>query len=126
MDNRCFACGYENPIGLHLDIREDEDGVYAPIKLNAMFQGYHQIIHGGIVSTILDEMAVWASFKKGHKAVTAELNMRIKRPMLADVEYVASGKVVNTKYKMVSAQAMIKDKKDQIIALADVKLIKIE
>ncbi|MEO0094401.1 MAG: PaaI family thioesterase [candidate division WOR-3 bacterium] len=126
MDNRCFACGSENPAGLHLDIRESKDGVYAPIKISAVFQGYHKIIHGGIVSTILDEMAVWASFKKGHKAVTAELNVRIKKPMFANEEYTAFGRISNLKHKLVMAQAEIKDLNDEIVACANVKLIKID
>jgi uncharacterized protein (TIGR00369 family) len=126
MDNRCFACGAETPVGLHLDIRECADGVYAQIKLNPVFQGYQQVIHGGIVSTILDEMAVWASYQKGYKAVTAELNMRLKKPMLAEIEYIALGRVMNTKYKLVIAQAEIKDSRNEIIAWADVKLIKVD
>lgn len=126
MDNRCFACGSENPAGLRLDIRESADGVFAKIKMNPVFQGYQNIIHGGIVSTILDEMAVWASFKRGHKAATAELNVRIKKPMYVDTEYTATGRVVNIKHKLVMAQAEIKDFNDEIIACAEVKLIRIE
>lgn len=126
MDNKCFACGSENPIGLRLNIRENQEGVSALIKLCPFFQGYHEVIHGGIVSTILDEMAVWASFKKGHKAVTAELNVRIKKPMFVDAEYYAFGRVSNVKYKLVMAQAEIKDTNNEIIACADVKLIKID
>ncbi|MGB9720996.1 MAG: PaaI family thioesterase [bacterium] len=126
MDDRCFACGRKNEIGLRLNIAENKTGVSAPIKLSSLFQGYHKVIHGGIVSTILDEMAVWAAYKKGYKAVTAELNMRIRKPMLAENEYVATGRVVNIKYKMVLAQAEIKDLKNEIIACADVKLIKID
>lgn len=126
MDNQCFACGRENAIGLHLEINQTEDGVFAPIKLNRNFQGYNKVIHGGIVSTILDEMAVWAAYKNGHKAVTAELNMRIRKPMIADTDYIARGKVINVKYKLVLAQAEIKDLQDDIIACADVKLIKVD
>ncbi len=126
MDNKCFACGTDNPIGLHLDIRENPNGVYAKIKLSPIYQGYQQVIHGGIVSTILDEMAVWASFKKGKKAVTAELNVRIKKPMLSDTEYIAIGRVINTKYNLVIAQAEIKDSNEKVIACADLKLIEID
>ncbi len=126
MDNRCFACGRENPIGLHLDIKENKDGVYTKIRLSPEFQGYQRVIHGGIVSTILDEMAVWASYKKGYKAVTAELNMRIRKPMLTEVEYIATGRIITIKHKLVVAQAEIKDYKEGLIACADVKLIRIE
>ncbi len=126
MDNRCFACGSENPVGMHLEIRENEAGVWAPLRLTQLFQGYQNIIHGGIIATILDEMAVWASFKKGHKAVTAELNVRIKKPMFAGAEYLATGRITAVKYKLVKAQAEIKQVDGEIIAWADVKLIKID
>ncbi len=126
MDNSCFACGRDNPIGIHLKITETKDGVCATINLSSLFQGYKHIIHGGIISTILDEMAVWAAYKKGYKAATAELNMRIRKPMIADTDYVASGKVLHIKHKLVIARAEIRNQSAEAIASADIKLIKID
>ncbi len=126
MDNRCFACGRDNPIGLHLEITDTETGVCAPLNLSSSFQGYQKVIHGGIISTVLDEMAVWAAYKKGYRAVTAELCMRIKKPMLAETGYVARGEVLTVKYKLIIARAEIRDQCNEVIATADVKLIKID
>ena len=54
----CFVCGLENPVGLHLHIYETEPGV---IETNYIapehFQGYPGVLHGGIVASLLDEMA---------------------------------------------------------------------
>lgn len=54
----CFICGLENPVGLHLHIYEIEPGV---VETNYTapehFQGYPGVLHGGIVSAIIDEMA---------------------------------------------------------------------
>lgn len=54
----CFICGLENPVGLHLHIYETEPGV---VETNYTapehFQGYPGVLHGGIVSAIIDEIA---------------------------------------------------------------------
>lgn len=127
MDNQCFACGAENTNGLRMRISESAEGVESIIKLPFWSQGYKKTVHGGIISTILDEMAVWAAFKKkGLKCVTAELNVRIKNAMKVDDEYIAKGKVTNIKHKLVQAESEIINKNNKLIAFAKVRLIKID
>ena len=54
----CFICGLENPVGLHLHIYETEPGVIeATYIAPEHFQGYPGVLHGGIVASILDELA---------------------------------------------------------------------
>jgi acyl-coenzyme A thioesterase PaaI-like protein len=124
MDDFCFACGKSNRNGLRLRIVERGDGVVARIRLPGWAQGYEKIVHGGIVSTILDEMAVWAAYKKGYRSVTGSLNIRIRQAMRVDEEYEAFGTVTAVKYRLIQASARILDKDEQVVALADVKLIR--
>ena len=52
----CFICGLENPIGLHLHFYETEPGVVeTTYTAPDHFQGYPGVLHGGIVSAIIDE-----------------------------------------------------------------------
>jgi acyl-coenzyme A thioesterase PaaI-like protein len=54
----CFVCGLENPVGLHLHIYEVEPGVIeTTYTAPEHFQGYPGVLHGGIVATLLDEIA---------------------------------------------------------------------
>jgi acyl-coenzyme A thioesterase PaaI-like protein len=54
----CFICGLENPVGLHLHIFETAPGnVETTYTAPEHFQGYPGVLHGGIVSAILDELA---------------------------------------------------------------------
>jgi len=54
----CFICGLENPIGLHLHIYEKEPGMVESTYLAPdHFQGYPGVLHGGIVASIIDEIA---------------------------------------------------------------------
>jgi len=126
MDDYCFACGNKNDNGLRLNILESPNGVKAAIRLPGWAQGYHKIVHGGIISTILDEVAVWAAYKSGYKSRTAELNVRIKKAMPIDDKYIAQGMVVAVKHRLILAKSEIIDENNEVIALADVKLMRSE
>ncbi len=126
IDNNCFVCGSENPHGLKLEILESSDGVESNVKFPLWTQGYNKIVHGGIVSTILDEVAVWAVIKKvDSNCVTTELNIRLKKPVNVGEEYVARGWVTNSTNRVIEAESEITDKNDKVMASAHVKLLKI-
>ncbi len=125
MDDSCFACGKKNENGLKLKIIEKDDGVWAAIDPPVWSQGYSGIVHGGVVATILDEMAVWAAFKKGYRTVTAELNMRIKEAMRVDQGYTARSRVHLVKHRLVEADSEIMDRNDTQVAFARVKLLRV-
>jgi uncharacterized protein (TIGR00369 family) len=124
MDESCFACGNKNDNGLKLKITECNGGVCATINLPSWSGGYQNIVHGGIIATILDEMAVWAAFKRGYKSVTGELNMRIKRPMAVGQTYRAEAMIVNLKHQLIEAKSTIVDENRRLVASATVKLLR--
>ncbi len=79
-DDACFVCGKSNPIGLKLEFAQEGDEYvtyYTPLKVH---QGYFGITHGGIVSTVLDEVMARYCRELGHKAVTGELVIRLRKP----------------------------------------------
>jgi len=53
----CFACGLENPAGLHLHFYDNGvDEVAAEFTIQPDHQGYPGVAHGGVVAAILDEL----------------------------------------------------------------------
>jgi hypothetical protein len=62
----CFACGTTNPIGLNLTFYRRGEYVCSDIKLGRNYEGWENMAHGGIISTLLDEVMGWALiyFKK--------------------------------------------------------------
>jgi acyl-coenzyme A thioesterase PaaI-like protein len=83
LDNqRCFVCGKHNPDGLHLDFEpEGLSGVRTVCIIPEHLQGFAGIVHGGILSTILDECMVNTLWLRGIPAVTARLEVRLRRPV---------------------------------------------
>lgn len=73
----CFVCGAHNRHGLGLRFRQVGDEVHADFTPAAQHAGYHDIVHGGIVSTVLDEAMFWAAAVKSQRfCLAAELNVR--------------------------------------------------
>jgi len=55
----CFGCGETNPIGLRMEFLTDGQQVYSFVTVAPTMAGWDQTVHGGIISTILDEIMGW-------------------------------------------------------------------
>jgi acyl-coenzyme A thioesterase PaaI-like protein len=79
----CFICGVENPVGLKLRFHQIEPGVVeAHYSALPHFQGYPGILHGGIISAILDEVSgrVWmGTVDKPRFMFTAKLEVLFRK-----------------------------------------------
>lgn len=58
----CFACGEENPRGLHMHFRMESDKAIAEFTIPEYLQGFPGQAHGGVVATMLDEAMGWATY----------------------------------------------------------------
>lgn len=82
-DDGCFACGRENPIGLHLDSFDLSDGeVSAVFHPRSDYRGAGKALHGGVAATALDEILVWAGILiERVMSVTGTMEVRYRRPV---------------------------------------------
>ncbi len=74
----CYACGDLNPIGLHLEFHMEDEWAVAQFVAQQAHQGYPGYVHGGLVSTLLDEAMGWATFGRGIWALTGKLETRFR------------------------------------------------
>lgn len=82
---QCFGCSPYNDFGLHLEFWEDGDEVVTHWNPRPILQSYPKVLHGGIQSTLLDEIAGWVVYVKcGTVGVTAEMKVRFKSPVFVD------------------------------------------
>ena len=80
-DGMCFGCGKKNSIGLKMEFDHPEQGVLlSTVRFEKHHQGYKDIVHGGIVGLALDEVMVNLLLREKIPAVSAELNVRLKKP----------------------------------------------
>jgi len=77
----CLVCGHLNPSGLKLKFKVQPDGsVVAVFDCMPALQSYPDVLHGGVISAILDSAMVNALFAIGIVAVTATLEVRFLAP----------------------------------------------
>lgn len=81
---RCFACRPSREDGLGLQFRVQPDGsVAATWTAPSGYESYPDILHGGLIATVLDSAMVHALFARGVVARTGELEIRYRRSVSA-------------------------------------------
>lgn len=59
-DQTCFGCGAKNPHGLKMIFSTDGERVYSFMQVPSTLTGWDRTVHGGILSTMLDEIMGWS------------------------------------------------------------------
>lgn len=78
----CFGCCPTNPFGLHLQFWLDGDEVVSFWQPQESFQGWGNILHGGVQSALLDEIAGWAVLLLCKTAgVTSRIEIKFLKPL---------------------------------------------
>jgi uncharacterized protein (TIGR00369 family) len=110
--HNCFACGTLNTHGLQLVLHAGDDRCWTELVLPDRFQGWEGIAHGGIVTTILDEVMGWALIDHDLWGVTARLSIEFKRPVPIGRPIRAEGRVLSARRRLVEAEGVITDRED--------------
>lgn len=119
-DGKCFACGRDNPIGLKLQFQLDPEGrSVAKFVPERQFQGFSQMLHGGIICTLLDEAMAWAMTLHGYLGVTASLRVKFRRPVPTEKEVTVRGEILEQGAKSWSLASSISDEFGQVLAEAE-------
>jgi len=75
----CVVCWDRHPFGLKVDFRvTGEHTVEASFGCGKFYEGYENILHGGIVSTLLDGAMASCILAKGLEAYTVDLRVRYR------------------------------------------------
>jgi acyl-coenzyme A thioesterase PaaI-like protein len=108
-DRSCFVCGHDNGIGLKLKIESDKTlkKAWAVTKIDKKFCGWEGIVHGGIISTVLDEIMAYAAFTVYESGVTGEITVRFRKPIPVESEIHIEGFVESVKGRVCYAKGKI-------------------
>ncbi len=124
-DGHCFVCGPKNPAGLKLDFAFDGETMTTKYIPRKEHQGYKNIVHGGILSTLLDEIMVKLAIELGMPAVTAQMDIRLKKAVTIGEEITVEAIVTRNTKKIIEAYAKAVRGDGIIVADARGKLVKI-
>jgi uncharacterized protein (TIGR00369 family) len=122
----CFVCGEKNLGGLRLSFQIDREKqtLRTTFVGNPVFQGYDGIVHGGIISTLLDEAMAKLAYELGYNAITASLEIRFKKPAPILEPLSVYGEMTEVKKRIVKARASISKEDGTLLATATSTLMR--
>lgn len=82
VDKECFACGPENPHGLRMCFESNGVKIRSKLIVKQAFRGWSNLVHGGIISTMLDETMSWVVINfTGKFMLTRSMTVTFKKPV---------------------------------------------
>jgi beta-phosphoglucomutase family hydrolase len=116
----CFACSPENPIGLKLKPVHDGEKVTAEFTAGKFHQGWNDVVHGGILYTLLDEVNAYAMLCHGVEfGVTAKSEIRFKQVAPINEPLQASAWVIKLTKRLMETKGVLTLKDNTVIADGD-------
>jgi uncharacterized protein (TIGR00369 family) len=119
-DDWCFVCGSRNPIGLRTSWVLDADGMArARFRPERAHQGWHGIVHGGILASLLDEAMAQRLRLAGIRGMTAELSVRYRKPVPIGALVIAEARIVSERSRSLRLEAFLRSEEDVRYAQAE-------
>ena len=123
----CFGCGSKNSRGLKLAFEVDPARRvirtrWTPAKEH---QGYADIVHGGMIGVVLDELMGNLLWLNGTPAVTAEMSVRFLRPAKVGHPLQCEARVRSGKGRVFQMEAAARDAGGRTVAEAAAKFVSV-
>jgi acyl-coenzyme A thioesterase PaaI-like protein len=126
-DHYCFGCGHQNPHGLKLVFfAEPDGGVYADWTPTRENEGFNGIAHGGIITTVLDEVMGWAVYHQQIWAVTGKLSVSFRKPVVVGEATRATARITDERGRKLQLTAELRRTSDgELLAEAEAVFVKV-
>ena len=117
----CFGCAPSNPMGLHMEFYEDGDDIVAYWEPETHYQGWLNTLHGGILTTLMDELAGWVVLRKLQTSgMTSRLDARfLKSLSTREPRLTIRGRIKDRKRNAIFIETEIYNSQDELCTRAD-------
>jgi uncharacterized protein (TIGR00369 family) len=92
---------------MHLHFEADGEGVLCRATLDAKYQGWRGVVHGGIAMALIDEAMAHAAGFAGHRGVTASVNVRFRKPVPVGEPILVRGRVTWHRRNVLGVEAQV-------------------
>lgn len=118
--DHCFGCGGQNPIGLHLKPHFDGETVSARFTPQLNHQGWHNVTHGGILYSVLDEITAYVVLCSGYSfGVTARSAIRFRQVAPTDQTLIASAWATKVTPRLIDVHGVLEVEGGEIVTEVD-------
>ena len=123
----CFACGPENPVGLHILFDCVGDRCTATFTPTENHVGWENTVHGGIIYAALDDVTANVLYKQGRKAHTARCEIRYRQPLFVGETIELTGWIVKRRGRLVQLRGeAVKSSNNSVVAECDASFMLID
>ena len=106
----CWVCGQDNPIGLRARSFKVGERVELPFVTREEHAGWSDVIHGGFVATVLDEVMTWAAILGSSKPVfAADFTVRLLDPLRAGLACTAVARLKENRRRVFDVESWLED-----------------
>ena len=107
--SKCWVCGPDNPAGFRIPfVREGEKGARAVYEAREEHTGWPELLHGGVLFTLLDEAVAWAVHFQGLCGVTARMEARLHKAVTPGQRLVIRGWMMDKQLRLALTHAEIR------------------
>jgi acyl-coenzyme A thioesterase PaaI-like protein len=107
LNSACVVCGSANPKGLRISFQQRADLICADWTPTSDWEGFQGVIHGGIITTVLDEAMSKAIIARNWEALTVELKVRFRGRVSAGQAFRIRGWVVEKQRRKILTEATL-------------------
>jgi uncharacterized protein (TIGR00369 family) len=109
---------------LNLHVEEQAGIVTAHYVPRAEHIGFEGVIHGGILSTVLDEAMVWCATWAGKRfCVAGELNVRFRQSVGVGRNLTVEARVASVRSRLIETEGFIRDESGNVLVEAAGKYV---
>ena len=102
--SKCFVCGDKNEAGLKIDFFYENGKAKAEYMPTHKLEGYKDILHGGIISSLLDEVMIKAIIAKGIVSLTLRMEVKFRNLAKIDEKLLLEGWIKEERRKLLLAE----------------------
>lgn len=125
--DKCFACGTDNEAGLGMALYRVGERVYADYSVPKRFRGLSKTTHGGIITTLLDEVVVSGVSHLAHEmCVTTEMTVRFNKPVVLEQPVQIRAWVVSRDGDRLQGAGEVVDEQGRVLAECECSLLALD
>lgn len=113
--HRCFACSPSNHHGLKMRFYTDEKSLFSWLTIPEHLCGWNNLAHGGVLSTILDEIMSWtAIYMMRSFILTQSIAVDFKNPVAVGRRLRAEARMIEVNKRKATLEGLIFNENDQL------------
>ncbi|UCE13516.1 MAG: PaaI family thioesterase [Candidatus Heimdallarchaeota archaeon] len=119
-DFNCFGCSQSNEHGLQLRFYFSEKGCFTECTIPEYLCGFDGIVHGGIIATLLDEVAAWTVISQLFRVgITTKIITEYINPVRANTKLRVEGEISKQEEKCVVVHSTVSSIEGTLLAEAE-------